>query len=173
MSADPAVSSLDELDAEASILPVGVAIARHRWSIEVIERHEEPHHGAVVVVDHILQHEEFDVPAEVLEQREEVAVPRQRVTEWAGLAEVMPADALEREIEPVRDLPIEPAGAVDGLFAIDPVPRKDHRPGDRVADRLERFVLSLGEQLGNAPHRNPLRERGDDGVATQEELGGQ
>ena len=32
----------------------------------------------------------------------------------------MPADALEREIEPVCDLPIESASAVDGLFATDP-----------------------------------------------------
>jgi hypothetical protein len=167
--ADPAVSSLDELDAEASILLVSVAIPWHRWSIEVIERHEEPHRGAVVG-DLVLQHEEFDVPPEVLEQREKVAVPRQRLTEWAALAEVVPADALEREIEPVRDLPIEPAGAVDGLLAIDPVPRKDHHAADRVADRPERFVLFLGEQLGDAPQRIPPPERGDDRVATQEEL---
>jgi hypothetical protein len=80
------------------------------------------------------------------------------------------ADALEREIEPVRDLAIEPASAVDGLFTIEPVPRKDHHAADRVADRPKRFVLFLGEQLGNAPHSVPPRERGDDGVATKEEL---
>jgi hypothetical protein len=48
MSVDPAVSSLDELDAEEAILLVGVAVPRHRWSIEVIERHKEPHGRAVV-----------------------------------------------------------------------------------------------------------------------------
>ena len=104
-----------------------VAIPWHRWSIEVIERHKEPHRG-VVVGDQILQHKEFDVPPEVLEQCEKVAVPRQRLTEWAAVVQIVPADALERVIEPVRDLPIEPAGAVDGLLAIDPVPRKDHMP---------------------------------------------
>ena len=93
---------------KATILLVGVAIPWHRWSIEIIERHEEPHRGAVFG-DQVLQHEEFDVPPEVLEQREKIAVPRQRLTEWAALNEVVPADALEREIEPVRDLPTEPA----------------------------------------------------------------
>ena len=66
-SADPAVSSLDELDAKASILLVGIAIPWHRWSIEVIERHEEPNRRAVVG-DQVLQHEEIDVSPEVLEQ---------------------------------------------------------------------------------------------------------
>ena len=169
MSADPAVSSFDEFDAEASILLVGVAITWHRWSIEVIERHEELHRGAVFG-DQVLQHEEFDVAAKVLEQREKVTVPRQRLTEWAALDEVVPADALEREIEPVRDLSIEPAGAVYGRLAIDPVPRKDHHAADRVANCPERFVLFLGKQLGDAPQRKPPRERGDDRVATQEEL---
>jgi hypothetical protein len=88
--ADPAVSSLDEFDAEASILLVGVAIPWHGWSIKVIERHEEPHRGAVFG-DQVLQHEEFDVAPEVLEQREKVAVPRQRLTEWAVLDDVVPA----------------------------------------------------------------------------------
>jgi len=60
MSADPAVSNLDEFNTEASILFVGIAIPWHRWSIEVIERHEEPHRGAVFG-DQVLQHEEFDV----------------------------------------------------------------------------------------------------------------
>jgi hypothetical protein len=47
-SADPAVSGLDELDAEMSILLVSVAVLWHRWSIEVVERHEEPHRRAVI-----------------------------------------------------------------------------------------------------------------------------
>jgi hypothetical protein len=67
MLTDPMVSSLDELDAEASVLLVGVANPRHRWSIEVIERHEEPNRRAVVG-DQVLQHEEIDVSPEVLEQ---------------------------------------------------------------------------------------------------------
>ena|SRR5215831_5681043 len=89
VSANPAVSSLDELDAEASILLVSVAVLWHRWSLEVIERHEEPHRGAVIG-DQVLQHEEFDVSLEVLEQCEKVAVSRQGLTEWVALAEVVP-----------------------------------------------------------------------------------
>src|SRR2546426_717338 len=40
-------------------------------------------------------------------------------------AEVVPTDALEREIEPVGDLPVEPAGTVNGLLAIDPATGRD------------------------------------------------
>lgn len=171
MSADPAVSGLDKLDAEVSILLVSLAVLWHRWSLEVIERHEEPHRGAVIG-DQVLQHEEFDVPPEVLEQCEKVAVSRQGLTEWAELAEVVPADALEREIEPVRDLRVQPAGDIDGQLTIDLFPRKDHHAADRVADRHELFVLFLGEQLFDEPQRRPSppRERLHNRIATQEEL---
>jgi hypothetical protein len=57
--------------------------------------------------------------------------------------------AREREIEPVCDLPIGSAGALDGLLAINPVPGKDHHSTDRVPDGPERFVLFLGDQLGD------------------------
>jgi hypothetical protein len=40
VSTDPTVPSFDELDAEASIFLVGIAIPWHRWSIEIVERHE-------------------------------------------------------------------------------------------------------------------------------------
>jgi hypothetical protein len=49
-------------------------------------------------------------------------------------------------------------------------PGKDHHAADRVADFPESFVLFLGEQLDDAPQRIPPRERGDDRIATQEEL---
>jgi hypothetical protein len=83
---------------------------------------------------------------------------------------IVPTNALEHEIEPVRDLPIAPASAVDRHLAIDPVPREHHHPADRVADCPERFVFFLGEQPGDAPHRNPSRERGNDCVATKDDL---
>ena len=85
--------------AKAPILLVRVAVPWHRSSIEVIERKEKPHRGAVGG-DEVLQHKEFDVTSEVVEQCEKVAVSDQRLTEWAALAEVVPADAFEREIEP-------------------------------------------------------------------------
>jgi hypothetical protein len=72
----------------------------------------------------------------------------QRLTERTELALVVAADAFEREIEPIRDPRVEPTGAVDGLFAIDPDPRKDHHAADREVDGHERFVLFRGEELG-------------------------
>ena len=113
----------------------------------------------------ILQHEEFGVAPEVFEQSEKVAVPRQRLIKRAALAEIVPADTLEREIEPVGDLPIAPALAVNGPLAVYAVPRKNHHAADRVADRPERFVLFLGEQFGDVSHGIPPRKRGDDRVA--------
>ena len=89
-------------------------------------------------------------PLKSFEQREKATVPRQRLTEWAALAEVVPTDTLQREIEPVRDLLIEPTSAVDGQLTIEPVPRKNHHAADRVADGPERLVLFLGERPGNA-----------------------
>ena len=151
MSVDPAVSGLNEVDTKTSILLVSVAIPGHRRSLEVIERQEE-FHRRTFVSDQVLQHEEIDVPVEVSEQPEEVPVPGQRLPEWAALAEIVSADALEREVEPVCDLPVEPACAVDGLLAIDLVARKDHHPADRVADPPERFVLFISGQLGDARH---------------------
>src|SRR4051794_34936924 len=67
-------------------------------------------------------------------------------------------------------LPIAPASAVDGHLAIYSVPREHHHPTNRIADCPERFVLFLGELLGNVPQRNPPRERGNDCVATKDEL---
>ena len=82
MSLDPTISSLDELDASTSVLPVRGVVLRYRGSSKLIERHEESHVGAAVT-DEILQQEEVHVPAEVLKQRKEVAVPRQCLARWA------------------------------------------------------------------------------------------
>ncbi len=53
----------------------------------------------------------------------------------------MPADALDSEIEPVRDRPVKSSSAVDRHLAVDLVPREDHHRADRVADPVERFDL--------------------------------
>ena len=42
---DPLISRLDELDTEASICFVFVAIPWHGWGLEIIERQEKPHCG--------------------------------------------------------------------------------------------------------------------------------
>ena len=103
-------------------------------------------------------------------RRSHGTAPASHPAGWGRQAEVVPSDALEREIEPVRDLPEAPAGLVDGPLAVDPVAREDHHAADRVADGHERFVLFLGKQLGMCLSESPPRERRDDRVAGQEEL---
>ncbi len=58
------------------------------------------------------------------------------------------------KIEPVCNLPVEPAGAVNCLLAINPVPGKNDHAADRVAYCPERFVLFLSKQL-----RDPLQSK--------------
>ena len=89
-------------------------------------------YGGVVDSDEVLQQEELDVSVEALEQVEEVAVPRQRLTERAGLAFVVPADAFERQVEPARDRPETAAHLVDGPLALDLVSREDDEAADAV-----------------------------------------
>jgi hypothetical protein len=57
-SLDPTVTSLDELDTAASELLIRVEVLRNRGTLEVIERHEEPH-GGIIVRDEVLQQEEL------------------------------------------------------------------------------------------------------------------
>lgn len=70
---------------------------------KTLERHGELD-GKSVLVDRVLQVEEVDVAREVAEQSEEVRVQGERVARRAGLVEVVPADVLQRQIEPVLDL---------------------------------------------------------------------
>src|SRR6185369_12185178 len=96
-------------------------------------------YGGVIVRDEVLQQEEVHVAPEALEQCEEVTVPLQCVAQPAGVVQalVVSSNALECEVEPVRDLPEAPAGLVDSPLALDLVARKDHHSGDRVADGHE------------------------------------
>jgi hypothetical protein len=111
-SVNPAITSFDELDAESSVILVSVAIHWHGWSTEVVEWHKELHREGILR-DQIMQQEEVDVSSKALEQSEELSIPRQRLTEWTALAQVVPANTFEREIEPVGDLVVERA-AIDG-----------------------------------------------------------
>lgn len=105
-----------------------------------------------------------------MKKREEIAVPGKRLVERAPLAEIVPAYAFEREIEPVCNLSVEPPGTVDGVPSINPVPRKHNHAADRIADSHERVILFLREQLGDVFHRLPSRKRRDYGVAAETEL---
>ena len=76
-----------------------------------------------------MQQEEVDVSSKALEQSEEISIPRQRVTEWiaqrvtewTAFVRVVPANTLEREIEPVPNLQVPSAGTVGGLLSIDSI----------------------------------------------------
>ncbi len=74
---------------------------------KVVEGHEEP--DAVVVSGEILEQEETHIAAEVSEQSEKVGVAQERGTEWVVLAQVVAANALEREVHSVSDARVEPS----------------------------------------------------------------
>ena len=99
--------------------------------------------------------EELDVAREVAEQSEEVWVQCEGVAQRAGLIKVVPADALERQIEPVLDLPVASAPLVDRHLAIDAIGRKDHHPADRVADAHKLFALNFRDLIddGRQPRK--------------------
>ena len=47
-SVNPAITSFDELDAQAPVIRVSVVIRWHGWSTEVVEWHKELHRGAIL-----------------------------------------------------------------------------------------------------------------------------
>ena len=79
LSLDPMVSRLNKLDSLSPVLPIRVDIPWHRGVLELIERRNDPHARAIVG-DEILKQKEVHVPAKVLEQPEEVAVPSASVS---------------------------------------------------------------------------------------------
>ena len=94
----------------------------------------------------------------------------ERILEGTVLANIVPKDALEREVESILDLPVASAGTVDGLLTIDPVPRKYQHAADGVAECSERFVFFLAEQPRDALQCRPPRISVSDRVAGQEIL---
>ena len=86
-------------------------------------------------------HEEVDVSSKTLEQSKELSIPRQRFTQWTALAQVVPANTLEREIEPVRDLPVESAGGINSLLSVNLISWENDHAADSVADPTEDFVF--------------------------------
>src|SRR4051812_12281102 len=97
---------------------------RTRGSREVVERHEERDRRRVIGYE-VLQEEEVDVTLEVLEQCEELPVADERVSHGAAVAKVMQTDALQRQVETVADLRVDPALFVDGAHTVDPPTWKD------------------------------------------------
>ncbi len=93
LGSNPQVSRRDELNAEPSVLLVGVDVPRYRWRLEAVKRHEKLD-GGVVVSDQVLEQEEVRIPAEVAEQPEKVTVSTQCVAKWAALASIVPAEKL-------------------------------------------------------------------------------
>ena len=103
ISGDPPIAGFNELDRALAVCEVRVDGCRQRRGVEALEWHGELD-GRSVLIDRVLQVEEVHVAREVAEQAEEVCVQGERVAQRAGLLEVVPADALQRQIEPVLDL---------------------------------------------------------------------
>ena len=125
------------------VLLVGIDIFGNRRWTEVVKSHEEL--NAKVVSDEIFKQKKTHITAKVDEEGEEVGIARKRGRKWAVHIHVVAADALKRQIEAVRNIPVEPPGRVDGRLAIDLVAGKNHHATDRVGDCQERLVLFLGK----------------------------
>src|SRR5262245_33517682 len=121
------------------------------------------------LLNQVLQVEEVHVAREVAEQSEEVCVPGERFAQWAGLAEVMPADALQRQIETVPDPWMASTRAVDRHLAVDLVARPDHHPADRVTDALERLGFRFRDLTDDLLQLPSAREARNHPIARQAE----
>ena len=102
--------------------------------------------GEIDLVDQVLQVEKVHVAREVAKQSEEVGYRAIASLSRPGglVAKVMPADALQRQIEPVPDPPIQSTRFVDRHPAIDLIGWKHDHPADRVADAQELFGVLFG-----------------------------
>src|SRR5690606_16447318 len=154
---DPGVARADELVARPDVGEVLLDRLRHRRRGEVVERVEEPDRLAVVG-DEVLEEEEVDVPAKVLEQREEVGVAAQRSVQRARLPDVVPPDALQGQVEAIGDPRMEAASTVDGRCPVDAVAGNKYRATDGVSAVLGQLVR--GNLVDDAPG-SPEQPRGD------------
>ncbi len=126
----------------------------NRWGFEVVER-QECLHGRVFASSQVLQEEELHVSPEIPEEIEESPVTGEYLAHRACLAEVVAADALQREVHPVADRAAHAAaGLVDGPLPIDLVTGEDHHAAHGVAQCDERFDLAWVESLDDVlqPH---------------------
>ncbi len=67
----------------------------------------------MVLRDQVVEEEVVDVPAEVAEEVEEVAMPGEDVGQGADGAQVVASDGLEGEVETIADPGVDAAGLVD------------------------------------------------------------
>ena len=70
----------------------------------------------------------------------------------------MPSNAFEGQVHPVPDRPVESAGTIDRLHAIDPVGRENHHAADGVANGHELVILRRGKLRRDFFHRLPPYE---------------
>ena len=110
---DSPVARTDEVHRPAHVGAVlGNARGRQWVTREIVERREELHRS-VVLRDQVVEEEVVDVPAEVAEEVEEVAMPGEDVGQGADGAQVVASDGLEGEVETIADPGVDAAGLVD------------------------------------------------------------
>ena len=91
-----------------------------------------------------MQGEEVDIARIIDKQGEEVGVGREGFSQWGirALAQVVPADALKRQVNPVPNCgPVRASCLVDRSLATDWVAGKGDHTAHGVADSGELFLL--------------------------------
>lgn len=86
-----------------------------------------------------MEEEEVDIALERLVEREEIRVDGKGVCQRAvgSVVQVVPADALKGEVEPVIDAAVGASLLIDGRGAEDLVVREEYVHADCVRDRRE------------------------------------
>src|SRR5262249_48883748 len=87
----------DELGRVLAVGEVGGEGGRARRPAEVVDRGEKPARRRGIV-DEVVEVEELDVSREVAEESEELGVAGEHAAGRAGVAEVVTADAFQREV---------------------------------------------------------------------------
>lgn len=119
---DSVVAGPDEVVAG---LRVGDVLVHCLWDSgrgEVLKVVHETH--LTTTVNQVLQKEELHITVEVLEQGGEVGIPSQHPTQRTRYPCVVATDALQGEVKAVHDPGMEPAGGIESLFPIHPIPRE-------------------------------------------------
>ena len=159
VSGDAPIARLNELDCPLAVPKVHIERSRHRRAGEVLKRREEPDRGGILV-DQVLQVKEVHVAREVAEQPEELRVSGKHVAERARLLKIVPADALHCQIEAVSDPRVAGTRHVDRHLPTDLIGRKDHLPGNRPGEMVERFALDFRDLINEGrPPPEGLRDR--------------
>src|SRR3954451_2295830 len=150
----PTISRLDEGDRTLPVFLIRIDSSRTRRSRKVVPRREEHDRRRVSGYD-VLQEEEVGVSLEILEQREELPVADERLSQGTRFAKVVQAYALQGQVEAVSDLRIAPALLIDRPLTV-PLPPREHDPATHLASQgAELLSLRLRDFCEQLRHPHP------------------